>query len=96
MSKSRGRKKKSGSGGHPAGVTAMTPQMRSALEEQRAAVIAKFGREPGPGGPIFFGPDSDVPTPISRDRMATDLDETMRRAGIDPTKAAAFKKRLLS
>jgi hypothetical protein len=92
MPKSRGRKKKSG---HRAGVTAMTPQMRSALEEQRAAFITKFGREPGPGDPIFFDPDSDVPTPISRDRMEADLDETMRRAGIDPVKAAAFKKRFL-
>jgi hypothetical protein len=45
MPKSRGRKKKRAP---QAQVVKMTPQVRDALLEQRAAFIAKFGREPGP------------------------------------------------
>jgi len=48
MPKSRGRKKK------PKPPTKMTPQMRDALLEERAAFRAKFGRDPGPSDPIFF------------------------------------------
>jgi hypothetical protein len=42
----------------------MTPWVHEALLEQRKAFVEKFGREPGPGDPVFFDPDKDVPTPI--------------------------------
>jgi hypothetical protein len=35
----------------------MTPRVHAALMEQRQAFIDKFGREPGPGDPVFFDPD---------------------------------------
>jgi len=72
----------------------MTPQMRDALLEQRAAFRAKFGRDPGPSDAIFFDPDADTPVPMKASRMETDLAEAMQRAGIDPAKIASFKKLL--
>ncbi len=36
--------------------------VRAAMESQRAAFKAKFGREPGPSDPIFFDPTLDEPT----------------------------------
>jgi hypothetical protein len=71
MPKSRNRKgKKSASATKgKRDVVSMTPLMRDALLEQREAFIKKFGREPGPGDPVFFDPDADTPTQISWDRM---------------------------
>jgi hypothetical protein len=45
------------------------PKLQEALEAQRAAFTAKFGREPGPHDPIFFDPDADVPRPINAEWM---------------------------
>ena len=89
MPKSRGRKKKP-----KPQPTKMSPQMRDALLEQRAAFRAKFGRDPGPSDPIFFDPDADTPVPMKAGRMEADLAEAMQRAGIDPAKIASFKKLL--
>jgi site-specific recombinase XerD len=75
-------------------VVSMTPELRNALLRQREAFKAKFGREPGPDDPVFFDPDADTPVPISREQMEADLDEVFRKAGIDPAKAAPFKKML--
>jgi hypothetical protein len=72
----------------------MTPRVHAALLEQRKAFIEKFGREPGPGDPVLFDPDKDVPTPISPDRLDADLEKALRDAGIDPEKAEAFRKLL--
>jgi hypothetical protein len=44
---------------------------------------------------MFFDPDADTPNLIGKERMEADLDEAFRKAGIDPAKAAAFKKRFL-
>jgi hypothetical protein len=54
----------------------LPPELRQTLRDQRAAFVAKFGREPGPGDPLFFDPTKDTPTPISAERMAADLGET--------------------
>jgi hypothetical protein len=72
----------------------MPPELRQALLDQRAAFVKKFGREPGPGDPIIFDPDKDVPTPVSPERMHADLAETMRKAGIDEAKIKAYLKAL--
>jgi hypothetical protein len=87
--KSRSRKKKL-----PHGVVPMTPRVHAALLEQRKAFIEKFGREPGPGDPVFFDPDKDVPTPIGAERMSADLEKALRDSGIDPEKAEAFRNLL--
>jgi len=76
------------------GVFPMTPRVHAALLEQRKAFIEKFGREPGPGDPVFFDPDKDVPTPIGPERMHADLEKALRDSGIDPEKAEAFRKLL--
>jgi hypothetical protein len=87
--KSRSRKTKL-----PRGVVPMTPRVHAALLEQRKAFIEKFGREPGPGDPVFFDPDKDVPTPIGADRLEADLEKALRDSGIDPEKAEVFRKLL--
>jgi hypothetical protein len=87
--KSRGRKRTL-----PRGVFPMTPRVHAALLEQRKAFIEKFGREPGPGDPVFFDPDKDVPTPIGPERMHADLEKALRDSGIDPDKAEVFRKLL--
>ena len=93
MPKNRTRKEKSKSA-LPPGVFPMTPRVQEALLEQRKAFIDKFGREPGPGDPVFFDSDKDVPTPMGHDRMSADLEKALRDAGIDPEKAEAFRKLL--
>ena len=72
----------------------LPPEMQRALLEQRAAFVAKFGREPGPSDPLFFDPDKDVPTPISADRLERDLAETMRKAGFGEATIKAFLKQI--
>lgn len=86
MPKSRGRKrpKKLRLLTGAASVVNMSAEMRIALEAQRAAHTAKFGREPGPGDPVVFDPVTDTPVEISRERIAADLDEAVRKAGLDP------------
>jgi hypothetical protein len=57
---------------------ALPPEMMDALEEQKAAFRAKFGREPGPKDPIFFDPDAEEPRPIpieQLNRLAAVLEE---------------------
>jgi hypothetical protein len=87
--KSRRRKKKL-----PRGVVPMTPRVHDALVEQRKAFVEKFGREPGPGDPVFFDPDKDVPTPIGPARMDADLEKAIQDAGFDAAKAKAIRKLL--
>jgi hypothetical protein len=95
MPKSRGRKRKRPlSSSSTSGVVKMSPELHSALLQQRAAFRAKFGRDPGPGDPIFFDPDADTPVPISPDRMERELDEAARKAGLDPAALASLKKLL--
>ena len=93
MPKSRRRKKKPQTA-LPRGVVPMTPRVHDALIEQRKAFTEKFGREPGPGDPVFFDPDKDVPTPIDADRLDADLEKVLRESGIDPAKADTIRKRL--
>ena len=88
MPKSRRRKKKLSRG-----VVPMTPRVHEALLEQRKAFIDKFGREPGPGDPVFFDPDK-VPTQIDRTRFDADLDKAIQDSGIDSAKADAIRKLL--
>jgi hypothetical protein len=71
-----------------------TPRVYEALLDQRKAFIDKFGREPGPGDPVIFDPDKDVPTPIDAERLEADLEKAIRDAGIDPAKAEALRRLL--
>jgi hypothetical protein len=60
-------------------------EMIDVLEEQRRRFIEKFGREPGPGDPIFF----DMPHPEHLEHMTV---EAMKKAGMDPAFIYAHEK----
>ena len=64
----------------------LTPELRQILEHARTQFIAKFGRAPGPGDPVFFDPGKDVPTPLDANKVRADLVGAMRRAGISKQK----------
>jgi hypothetical protein len=85
--KSRGRKKKG-----KAQLTRMSPQVRDALLEQRAAFISKFGREPGPDDPVIFDPSKDVPTPIDPAELEGEVLGAMRKTGVPPEIIYAYRK----
>lgn len=48
----------------------LSPQAVEILERQRREFMIKFGREPRGSDPVFFDPDSDVPTPYKGDFVA--------------------------
>jgi len=58
-------------------------EMYEAMEQQMKSFKEKFGREMGPDDPIFFDPDSDVPTPITEAKLKKELIEAARKAGLD-------------
>lgn len=62
------------------------------LEHQREDFRKKFGRDPGPGDPIFFDPDADEPRPIDPEKLERDMIEIMARAGVDPVFMYAANK----
>jgi hypothetical protein len=85
MPKSRRRKKKS----YAAQITART---REIVERHKEAFRHKFGREIGPGDPLFFDPDKDVPTPIDPKRMEDETVAALRKAGVAPQIIFAYKR----
>ena len=70
----------------------MTPRVADLLQEQRLAFIAKFGREPGPGDPVFFDPDADTPTEMSPVKAEADMLAALQKAGAPPEVTYAFRK----
>lgn len=62
----------------------MDEKTRKVLDAQRGAFRAKFGREPGPGDPLFFDPDADEPRPREAEGVMAELVRAMERAGIHP------------
>jgi hypothetical protein len=70
----------------------LPPGAMDALSSQREAFRKKFGRDWAPGDPIFFDPDADEPTPISPVRMEAEVLVAMRKAGLPPAFAHAYKK----
>jgi hypothetical protein len=61
-----------------------TAELRDAFSKARREFVAKFGREPGPDDPVFFDPDADEPVPIDETRLADEMEEILRAAGIRP------------
>jgi hypothetical protein len=86
MPKSRRRKRTKST------VLKIPPPAMDVLRSQREAFRRKFGRDMGPGDPIFFDPDVDEPTPMSSVRMEADVLEAMRKAGLPSAFAYAYKK----
>ncbi len=44
-------------------VTKLSREAHDSLKRQWERFIEEFGQQPGPGDPLFFDPDYDVPTP---------------------------------
>jgi hypothetical protein len=75
-------KRRRGAGGGGGGPPLdLEGEIASGMEDQRAAFVAKFGREPAPGDPVFFDPDADEPRPYPPERMTAEMVVTMIRAG---------------
>jgi hypothetical protein len=70
----------------------MTPEVADALRTQQVQFKEKFGREPAPGDPVFFDPDSDTPQEIDAEKLDKMMIDVMVKAGIDPFYIYAFKK----
>lgn len=62
------------------------------LREAREAFVKKFGREPGPGDPIFFDPDKEKPTPLNPESVVTEVVAGMKAAGVRPELIYAYEK----
>lgn len=73
----------------------ISPELAQMLQENRDRFIEKFGREPGPGDPVFFDPDSDspVPVPYTEDRLRRVLTDACKKAGFNDEKTKGFLKR---
>ena len=62
------------------------------LERQKQLFKEKFGRDAGPGEPLFFDPDHPTPRPLQLEPTEAMVSQTMRRAGIRPELIYAFEK----
>lgn len=58
----------------------LTPELLEILDQNRTEFIAKLGREPGPGDPIFWDRDADTPQPIPITKIRAEMVVTMIRA----------------
>lgn len=73
----------------------LNPEMVQALEQQRQAFVAKFGREPGSRDPVFFDPDATEPRFWSEaqiQKMQEEICTVMLNTGIDPAYVYAYLK----
>ncbi|CAM5741411.1 hypothetical protein [Streptomyces afghaniensis 772] [Streptomyces afghaniensis] len=79
-------------------ISADTPQGRElmeGLEGQLEAFREKFGREPGPGDPLFFDPEADEPTRLTKeyfDDMLLRMAERAKEMGVDPAFLHAWRE----
>lgn len=49
------------------------PRVADALRQQEELFRAKFGREMGPGDPVFFDPDADEPVAVDPGKMMAEV-----------------------
>jgi hypothetical protein len=68
----------------------MPAELHKTLFDQRIAFTKKFGREPGPGEPIFFDPDKDVPTAAPLYKIPIDVIEAMLKTGLNEAEVMAL------
>lgn len=70
-------------------------KLQESLEGQLDAFREKFGREPGPGDPLFFDPDAEEPIPLTKeyfDDMLLDMAERAVEIGVDPAFVHAWRE----
>lgn len=70
----------------------LTDETKGILEAQLQSFREKFGRDPGPGDPIFFDPQSDEPRPFDPEDYRRTAVEAMQKAGINPALIYAFSR----
>jgi hypothetical protein len=85
MPKSRGRRKKSRA-------VPMFPGAAEIVRQQIEAFRKKFGRDPGPGDPLFFDRDKDLPTPLDLSDIEDEVMQALRKVGVEPQIIYAYKK----
>jgi hypothetical protein len=64
------------------------------MQAQMAAFREKFGRDRQPDEPVFFDPESDVPTKIQPSMIRRQLEEACKRAGLDDDAAGRVLREL--
>jgi integrase len=68
------------------------PEVREIFKRRRAEFIKKFGRDPGPGDPVFFDPDADTPQRLSEEVVMRQMVSAMEKAGLDPLLIHAYQR----
>lgn len=63
-----------------------------AMRKQLKAFRKKFGRDPGPGDPVFFDPKSDVPKQMDPAEFDTMILDALLKSGAPPQVIYAHKK----
>ncbi|MFQ5852813.1 MAG: hypothetical protein ACE5JU_19820 [Candidatus Binatia bacterium] len=59
----------------------LSRRMVAILKKQKREFRRKFGRDPGPNDHVFFDPDADVPTLISKEKFDNAVLKAARKAG---------------
>jgi hypothetical protein len=62
----------------------MTPRSGAILRRQIELFREKFGRDPGPGDPMFFDPSKVEPAQLLGDYIEDALTKAMRESGMPP------------
>lgn len=70
----------------------MTPEMEATILAQLDLFREKFGREAGPGDPIFFDPDFDVPTPLTAAKIEREMVDALEAIGAPPRFIYAYQQ----
>lgn len=70
----------------------LTPELEKLMNEQLESFRKTFGRDPGPGDPIFFDPDSPTPKPYDPEKFHRQMMETFRLAGTPGYLVHAWEK----
>lgn len=73
-------------------VIEMSDDVAELLQQQVQAFVKKFGRQPGPGEPLMFDPESDTPAALNEAMVEKDMVEAMIAVGVRPELVYAFKK----
>lgn len=69
-------------------------ELAAVFEAQRRAFVEKFGRDPGPGDPVFFDPEAGEPLALSEAREAELFEEmlgSLADAGLEPAFVEAWR-----
>ena len=70
----------------------MSSRAAEIARQQIEAFRKKFGRDPGPGDPLFFDHDKDVPTPLNLSKIDHEVVRALRKVGAEPQIIYAYKK----